>query len=335
MALPTNYDEFDNYREYLRAKHSTAQQEVNQTVADTLQELKDSAAYQSDALRNGESQPIIATRKATNKCKVTVLPGDNMYIGDLIYVFKEYWLCMEVYVDEYGVRYAEIWMCNQIFNYQDHSRTVIHKYAIIDDGSYSKGSDTRAIAITDNSYTCYISLDNESTALYVDKRLAVDTILNSQGEKILEVGKISWIDIKSKNYGEGSHLMQFKLRNDVYNPETDRLDNKICDYVDASSQPESTEGYIAISGRASIRLGTTRQYVASAVTTDGSSAEVEDAKWTVVANSKISHTASGNACSITVPLDDSLVGEEIILKCESESGTYEPGNMEVVVMSIG
>ena len=385
MPTQNNYDEFDKYREYLRASSETAIEQGKQEIVDTIVDgIMDSAGYQFDATVNGESQQIVALRKITNLCKVTVLPGDNMYIGDLVYVFNEYWICMEVYVDEYGIRYAEIWMCNQIFNYQDHDLNIIHKYAIVDDGTYSKTSDTKSIVITDNMYTCYISLDEESRALYVDKRLALGKLLNSKGEEILEVGKIGWIDITSKNYGYGSHLMQFRLRNDVYNQESDDIGKLICNYIQPQeditpetpdggeleildnhtiritsggsvvdhtwvldrqdavddntlnpSESKGSDGYLSISGRANIRVGTTRSYKASCIDPQGNTIEANNVQWSIDANSKITMSTNGSSCDLTVPLDDSLVGENIIIRCSSKSGDYIAGNKEVVVISIG
>lgn len=337
MGHPSDYDEFEQYRKYLRSQQEDNVEEDKQSVVDAInQELRYSPAYQPGAKRNGNSQPIVAIRKDTNKCKVTVLPGDEMYIGDLIEVFGEHWLCMEMYEDEYGIRYGEIWMCNHIFFYQDHSLAIINKYAIVDDGSYSKSGD-KAIVVTDNTYTCYVSIDAYSTSLYVDKRLALDVILNAKGETILEVGKIAWIDITSKNYGKGSHLMQFRLKNDVYNPETDNLQLKICDYKAPSGddQSESNKKYLIIKGRETIRIGTSRKYSVTGVDEFGNDCAVDDVVWGVSAPNGVSFSANGNECQISVDVDDKLVGEIIKITCSCLSKEFDDGNKEVAVMSIG
>lgn len=330
------YDEFEEYRTYLRAMRSSSIEDASNDIANSVEELKNTASYQVDATRNGESQPIIVTRKSTNKCNVTLSRGDEMYIGDLIYVFDEYWLCMELYVDEYGIGYAELWMCNQIFNFQNFNGEIISKYAIIDDGSYSKASDTKSIVVTDNAYTCYISLDDESASLYVDKRMAIGKILNSKGEEALEVGKIGWIDARTLNFGEGSHLMQLRLRGDVFNPETDDIDLLICDYVTESDDSvHDPVGCLSIDGRASIKIGTTRTYRVVAVSNDGSENEIDSVEWEVLATDNIKVTPDGCACNIEVPLSDDLIGEIIKLTCRDLSGNYSDGNKTVVVMSVG
>ena len=340
-------DGYSLYRWWLchgrKADREYDKQFVKDNITSTLQE---SPAYQDDALRNGQSQPLIATREKTNKCKITVLPGDEMNIGDLIYVFGEYWLCMEIYMDEYGIKYGEIWMCNEVFHYQDHDLNVIDKYAIIDDGSYSKNGD-KAIPVTGNYYTCYISMDEESAALYVDKRLAIDVVFDSKGNEILDVGKIAWLDTRSRNFGEGSHLLMFGLSDDVFNVERDNLDLRICDYrVKAEDEeqepetpdpPEDTAGELTIAGKATIRIGTGRTYKVSTILDDGNSGDAPDSVvWSTSGMASVILVESrGDECIVSVPLDDGLIGESVTLICTDTSGKYREASKNVGVISIG
>ena len=103
-------DAFTVYRYWL--KHNACQDKKfeKQLVQESIEEsLIDSSSYQEDALRNGEPQPLAAIRTETNKCKITLLPGSEMYIGDLVYVFNEHWICMEMRTDEYGIKSGEIY----------------------------------------------------------------------------------------------------------------------------------------------------------------------------------------------------------------------------------
>ncbi len=336
--------EYDVYRYWLR-RHKDVNKEADKLFVQEQinSELIESASYQENALRNGVSQPIVATRTATNICKITVIPGDEMYIGDLIDVFNEKWLCVELYTDEYGVKYGEIWMCNHTFVFQDYNADIIKKDAIVDDGSYSKGSD-KSIPVVDGTYKCYMSLDDESRALYVDKRLAVDTILDRNGNPILEVGKIRWIDQKTKNYGEGSHLLFFTLTEDVYNKEKDNLEQSLCDYIeageedkDSSQEPgESTNGYLVVEGKNSIRIGTSRTYKAVGVDDAGNTCVApEDLEWNLDGSSGIKIATKDASCILQVPLDGSLIGSDLTLTCTDKSGRFKSANKQVAVISIG
>lgn len=336
-------DGFSLYRYWLKL-NKEADKEYDKKIAqeDFAESLQTSVAYQANAMRNGSRQPIVATRKDTKKCKIAVIPGDEMYIGDLIYVFNEYWLCMELHTDEYGLTYGEIWMCNQIFKYQDHSLNIIEKYAIMDDGSYSNSSD-KAIPVTNNNFTCYISLDDESNALYVDKRLAIDVVFDSKGDPILEVGKIIWIDTRSKNFGKGSHLLAFGLKDDVYNKERDNQELMICDYIDSVTDDNSNDtekpqnSSIVINGRDSIRIGTGRTYKAVAIDLNGNTCEIEqDVIWKLSEPiNGISISSNGCECIVQVSLEDELIGTTFCLECCDLSGKMNSGNKEVAVISFG
>lgn len=342
-------DGYDVYKYWLAHSKAVAADREKAAVREEVEtSLKDSAAYQSGAKRNGEQQPIVAARTSMNICRLTVMPGDEMFVGDLIEAFNEKWLCMELYEDEYGVKYGEMWMCNHEFVFQDHDGKIIQKAGIFDDGSYSKSSD-KAIPIVDGTYRCYMSLDDESRSLYVDKRIAIDVILDRHGKEILDVGKIKWIDQKTKNYGTGSHMLFFTLVDDVYNEEKDRIDLLLCDYINTEQQddePEPPEGgeptiiptnYLVISGRDSIRIGTSRTYKASAVDAEGNSQTVDGTTllWTLIGDEKISIEVNGTECRLQIPLSDELIGKNVQLKCEDTAGLYQTTNKEVAVISIG
>ena len=346
-------DDFTLYRHWLGCGLEAQKRQESCAVQDSFQDtIKQSSAYHEDALVNGEKQPIVATRTDTKKCQVTVVPGDDLHIGDLVHVFKEDWLCVELYVDEFGMKYGELWMCNQVFRYQDHDLNIIEKPAILDDGSYSNGND-KAIKVTDNSFVCYVSLDDESKSLYVDKRLAICTIYDAQGKEILEVGKIKWIDPKSRNFGEGSHLMLFGINDDAFSPEHDSIAEMICDYqgvgdddtLDETEDNTETEdlvddqpvtkGYLEIEGRKTMRVGSGRTYAVMAVSTKtGETIDApDDIVWSVSCSLPgVTIQPNGIKCEVRIAENYDLIGSSFMLSCEAASGEYSGAQMEIGVM---
>lgn len=336
-------DGFSSYKYWLSHNRKCDVENDKSFVRDSFEStIMQSVAYQHDALRNGIPQPIVATRKDTNKCKVIVLPDNEMFIGDLIQVFNEYWLCMKLYTDEYGMTCGELWLCNQTFRFQGRSHEIIEKHAIIDSGAYSKGGD-KALPIANNSFTCYMSIDEESLLMYVDKRLAIDTIYNANGEQILDVGKIIWLDTKSKNFGAGSHLLAFGLGSDVYNKDKDNLELEICDFYSESIEAKETEppveqkDRLVISGKDTIRIGTGRTYKASVIDSKGNSKNASASiKWLVDASDcDISLNADGTSCKVSVGLKDSLIGTNFCLRCIDLCEDCLSGEKNIGVTSIG
>ena len=332
-------ENFELYREWLQAGLTAdteyAKRFAEESFADTIQ---NSTTFQKEAMCNGAVFPLAATRTEMKKCSISLMPNTEMHLGDVVHVFNEDWLCMELYTDELGMTRGEIWMCNQLFKYQDVEGNVIEKLAIMDDGSYSKG-DEKSIPVTDNYFVCYMSLDEQSRILHVDKRLPKDTILDAYGNEILEVGKIVWYDAKSKNFGKGSHLLAFGLSDDVYSKEHDSVDLGICDYFEPTATTEVPEetGYLFIDGRSSIRIGTSRTYSVKAIEASGNTADdFTTAEWSVDNLPKGAAIApDGLVCRITIPLDETLIGKAFEVRCTDKNGKYQGANVTVEVMSIG
>lgn len=309
---------------------------VIQTINDSIIE---SPAYQSNARRNGISQPLAVTRTESGECNITVMYGDEIYIGDLIEVFGEVWLCTDLHTDEYGISYGTIKMCNHKISFQDYNGVVIAIDAIIESGSYSKG-DNKALPAVDGTYRCYLPLNEKTSRLYVDKRLALGITYDSKGKEILEVGKITWIDRISNNRGNGSHLLFISLTKDVFNEEKDNLDIIICDYIpeknfETTQKEASVNRQLVINGRDSIRIGTTRTFKVTAVDGDGNNINAQDIDWEVTAEPGIIATSELDTCTISVPLWDALIGTDIIFKCSDRLGRFVAVNKKVEVISIG
>lgn len=309
-------------------------------VRETIEnDIIESAACQPNARREGELQPLAVTRTETNKCSVTVMPGGEMYIGDIVEVFGESWICVELHTDEYGITYGEIWLCNHKLVYQNYEGEVITQDVVIEDGSYSKGND-KSLPSVDGTYKCYLPLNDKTNCLFVDKRLALGVAYDSNGKKILEVGKITWIDRISHNYGRGSHVLFMSLSRDVYNEEKDNLDILVCDYIsennsaNVQNQP-LTNTCLVINGKDSIRIGTNRTYKATVVGSDGNGKDAQDVEWEITADKGIVLKPNLNSCTISVPLWDALIGTDILITCRDKLGELSSANKKVAVISIG
>lgn len=312
----------------------------NRTIATAqssfLDLIQDNPAYQETAKRNDEIQPMLVTRTSADKCSVQIKPEDQLFIGDLVECYGEHWLVKELFQDEYGLVSGTMWLCNYLCKFQDKDNNIVGLYGVIDDGKYS--TTEKNIVTYDSSYNLYLPLTDDTKKFYIDKRLAVGTMFDKNGKEILQVMKIEWIDQQEVNLGAGSHLLKFKLTADVYNPEKDNIDELICDYInieDTNEIKEETEENkgettvnLTISGKDSIRIGTSRTYQI-----DGDIPNDASFEWSINEPS-ITLSPDGNQCKVSVPLDDNLLGNTIILLA-SDANLGVSVSKEVEVITIG
>ena len=327
---------------------------IEQSIEAFLSGMEEDPAYQKDATVEGVVTPLVVSRTSSLECEIKAPPGTNLHIGDMVGCFDEDWLVVDLYADKIGIINGKMWICNDIINFQNHSPTVYVRHCVVDDGSYSKRSTDPDAFIPTNTYKIYISLEFASQQLFIDKRLGLGPIYDPHGDLILEVYKIIGIDIKSKNRGEGSHLMVLTVQRDVYNPSTDSLEYNLCDVYhtmgDESSDPVVT-GSSYISGRDTIRLGTSRIYVGSfadaeeADSGDGIYSTKEwtvkiegvamDSTWYEISSSHEQYPNEHNVLKITMPLNEDLVGQEITLKLSGAEGAYGEYEKKVRVVTVG
>lgn len=344
-------DGFALYKKYLcRRQSGDLFEDKRDILQDFAEEIVNNPAYQSDAKRNGETQPVAIKRKNTSICEFTVMPGDEMYIGDLIEVLGEKWLVTDLRSDEYGMLYGECWMCNICLCFQTNTTEVFERYAILDNGSYTDTTG-KPVSTADANFICYISKDSETSKFYVDKRLALDKAVDKDGKTILTVGRISWIDGKSENYGDGAHLLKFRLDNDIFNPTKDNVELMVCDYIDDDSKEEDDnsglddtditdednqeESLISITGSNTLRIGATRTYEAVFSSNENISESPKFSWGTSLNIAEIIVSEDSLRCVIKIPLDSTYIGTGLEIYCEDLNGLYGKGVKRVVIIANG
>lgn len=310
---------------------------INESVNAFVSGMVDDPAYQEDATVDGEKTPIIASRKSTTACAIKAPPSTDLHIGDMVECFNEDWIVVELYIDKVGIINGEMWLCNNILRFQNRSTAVISRHCVVDDGTYSKKSSDPDAFVMSNTYKIYITIDEATKKLFVDKRLAFGQIYSADGEEILEVYKIIGMDVKSRNFGEGSHLMVLTVQRDVYDAQVDSLSENICDiFVDNgdSTNPKTT-GSCVIVGRDTVRLGSSRKYTAAFTDANGEVVTTVNPVWTVTAPDGVTHNASNTECAIAIPLDEKYVGEIITITVSDAEGVFGTYDKKVQVITVG
>lgn len=310
---------------------------IDESVNAFVSGMVDDPAYQENATVDGETTPIIASRKSTIMCAIKAPPSTDIHIGDMVECFNEHWIVVELYVDKVGIFNGEMWLCNNILRFQNRSIAVISRHCVVDDGTYSKKSSDPDAFVMANTYKIYITIDDATKKLFVDKRLAFGQIYSADGEEILEVYKIIGMDVKSKNFGEGSHLMALTVQRDVYDPQVDSLSENICNIFTDNGDTAHPEvaGSCVIVGRDVARLGTSRKYTATFTDASGVVATTVTPVWAINAPDGITYNASGTECTIKVPLDEKYVGEMITIIVSDAEGVFGTYEKKVQVITVG
>lgn len=310
---------------------------IKEAQSSFLSGIIDDPAYQSDALVNGVTTPLVANRTSTIEAEVKAAPLTDLHIGDLVECLDEVWLVVDLYTDKVGIINAKMWICNSTLAFQNGTPDVNIRHCIVDDGTYTKQTDNDEVRVTESTYEVYISMDEATVRLHVDKRLSFGAIHNQSGELILEAYKTIGVDFKSKNFGKGSHLMKLTVQRDVFDSAADNVELLICNYI-AETKPEyvpDTSGYSIINGRDTIRIGRTRTYTVAFYRSDGTATDEISAVWATGAPEGVEISTSGNECKISVPLNSNLVGSEIELVATDPDGAYGTSTKKVQVVTVG
>lgn len=327
------------YEKYLKAIQtvSGSSSSRDQAAENFEESMSDDPGYQPGATVNGENVPILANPKDSIMCEFRAAPGADIHIGDIIHVYDEDWLVVELYIDKVGIINGEMWVCNETLKFQNHSPDILTHRCVVDDGRFTKRSIDPLVYIPINTYLIYMSINPETLKLHVDKRIALGTVWDAENEQVLAAYKIIGIDIKSKNHATGDHLMMMTVQKDVYHSEKDDMVNGICDVFRAASAEDTPAetGSCAIGGKDNIRIGTSRKFSAVFTNTDGSEPEGVEATWTVTAPDGITYKVAGNACTITAALDEGLVGKAATITLTDKDGKYGTNQKTVGVIAVG
>lgn len=302
------------------------------------EEIVNDPGYMSDTTVNDEITPMVATHKSGMECEITIPPPADAHIGDLVTAFDERWLITDVSRNSIGVQSGKMLICNDVIRFQNHSESVHTRPVVVTNETLPKKLANTIVRTPDNTFVIYLSIDEMTRKLFVGKRLSFGVTYDADGNEVLEAYKISGIDTKSMNFGEGSHLMILTMMRDVYDPEADSLEDNLCDVfipADEESEPSVT-GSCEITGRDSIRIGTTRNFTAHFYSPDGEELTDVVPLWNPTVPAGVEANIDGNTISVTVPLSQPLVGEEITILLSADGeidfGTFEK---KVKVIAVG
>lgn len=294
---------------------------INESKTRLREQLQTSIHYDPTATRNGKQQGfVIVASESYYKSKIEALPGEELYVGDIIYSHGEHWIVRNTRVTSPFQTTGLIWMCNYKFRWQNGTSDIIERWGVLDSGVYSSTRDGDKTAMTaDKQFKIYLPYDDDTKYLHMDKRLSTGVIYDSNQQAILNVQRITGVDPVSISYGQGGHLLSLNSRSDDFVAPNDNVELGICDYI-APDSPTPSEFKGTIFGSETIRLGGTRTYTA----------DFDVAEWQVSEISGVTYTANGNSLTLRVARDDDLLGEEISVAGINADGQYARIIVEVI-----
>lgn len=315
-----------------------ADRAVAQAKETFYMEAVDNPGYHPKCKRNGVPQRFLIERTdVPYKAKFVTFPDEEIWPGDLIEVNGLIYIIIEPprFLDRINL-VAVGRLCNINLKWQDFDGRICSSPVCLDAGVYSttlNGTDT--IQAPDKQFKLFVPYNDDTSKLYLDKRIAVDTRYDKHGKRVLECYRITGMNRVAKTYGEGGHLLICELRSSTYSPEHDNVDELICDYVaPADDDTPIVHPTCVITGRSRIRIGKSQTYAATFEDESGSVVPDLDAVWTLNGDTTGISLTDGemlNSVSLSVLKDEDLIGAVVMLTATASDGSTH-ASMEIEVV---
>lgn len=222
-------------------------------------------------------------------------------IGDMLWDKETglYWICVESFNRD-GILYSgKLVRCvNNKMRWQNSSGQIC-EYPVFEINStqYNSGeSGNKTITLGSSQHLITIVADKNTIALNHGQRFFWD-------RNTIEptVFKVTQNDTTASNYDKG--LLKITVTEDQYNPDTDSIDEWICDYY--SVAPETVT--ILYSGNPTIRVGGTKTLKVDTT---------ETVVWTVDGEIGATITPNGNSVKVKCPNDADFINKTITVTAE-------------------
>lgn len=238
-------------------------------------------------------------------------------VGDIIFDRKseQYYICTESFdINEIHWQ-GKFTLCNWILKWQNKNGDIL-EYPCYDINStqYNSGEQSnRQFTVGSSQHMITLPCDENTISLCTPKRFILDK--NKVNPTVFIVTQN---DNTSYNYGKRG-LVRITLYENVYNPNTDRADLGICDYIDVSVPvcPHEPIGiHAVIEYRTTIIKsgGNYQTFIGKFMDKDNNEVIIDSYKWSVVCNFKDALMFETVDNTIKISIDnDEYIDEEFKL----------------------
>ena len=300
--------DFDSYKARVQFRGTTQR---DRTLYQEKRNLKINAVNSlscKDCLVNGVPQKLVIDDGTLPYYKdVKSLPDEYFNAGDLVEWADAMWLMVSCDWDKEVYTYGKMQQCNYVLKWQNTDADVIERWSVVLSASkYNNGEKyNNVIVVGSNQLMVYLPIDEETLKLKSDKRLMVD--FNTESPKCYDITRVDTVTMGYDGTAEprydGKGCILLVLTETEINPDVDRIDLMLCDYVNPNDIPHPSPINITYSGSPSIRIGGRKTFTA----------ETENEVVFSLVNSalldgKLTMEQTGNKCVVKCANDSALVG---------------------------
>ena len=261
-----------------------------------------------DCLVNGVPQKLVIDDGTLPYYKdVKSLPDEYFNAGDLVEWADAMWLIVSCDWDKEVYTYGKAQQCNYLLKWQNADAEVIERWSVVLSASkYNNGEKyNNIIVVGSNQLMVYLPIDEETLKLKSDKRLMVD--FNTDTPKCYDITRVDTVTMGYDGTAEprydGKGCILLVLTETEINPDVDRIDLMLCDYIDPNDIPHPSPINITFSGAPQLRIGGRKTFTA----------ETENEVVFSLINSalldgKLTMEQTGNKCVVKCANDSALVG---------------------------
>lgn len=258
---------------------------------------------------NGVDQSLIIDDGTLPYYKeVKSLPDEYFNAGDLVEWAGAMWLIVSCDWDKEVYTYGKAQQCNYVLKWQDENATTIERWSVVLSASkYNNGEKyNNIIVVGSNQLMVYLPIDSETLKLRSDKRLMVD--FNTTSPKCYDITRVDTVTMGYDGVAEpaydGKGCILLVLTETEFNPDVDRVDLMLCDYVDPNDVPvPTTPIIISYAGNSEIRIGGRKTFTA-----ETEASVVFDLVYSSQWDGKITVAQTGNKCVVKCANDSAMVG---------------------------
>ena len=300
--------DFDTYKSRLHLRGSTTRErELFHEKRELALKAVNSLSCK-DCFVNGVAQKLIIDDGTLPYYKdVKSLPDEYFDAGDYVEWADAMWLMVSCDWDKEVYTYGKMQQCNYVLKWQNTDAYVIERWSVVLSASkYNNGEKyNNVIVVGSNQLMVYLPIDEETLKLRSDKRLMVD--FNTESPKCYDITRVDTVTMGYDGTAEprydGKGCILLVLTETEINPDVDRVDLMLCDYINPNDIPHPSPINITYSGTPQLRIGGRKTFTAAT-----ENEVVFSLINSALLDGKLTMEQTGNKCVVKCANDSDLVG---------------------------